>query len=115
MDETQKPKKITTSPVGTKGYTGNPNGRPKKNQTITDLLNKYLDETTFGESKINGKQVLVQKMFQMAAQGDLAALKYCIDRIDGTPRQMVETKQIDDDGNAIIPAIQVTFVDPDAK
>jgi hypothetical protein len=93
-----------------KGEVRNPHGRPKKGHTITDLLNEYLESTTFGENQITGKQVLVQKVFQLAVQGDLAALKYCIDRIDGTPIQAI--RQVDQDGNDQITGITVRFVDP---
>lgn len=93
--EKQEKKKVGR-PI-TKGQVLNPHGRPKKGHTITDLLNEYLESTKFGESQITGKQVLVQKIFQLAAQGDLAALKYCIDRLDGTPIQAI--RQVDQDGN----------------
>ena len=109
MDEKPKRKQKGRGRPIEPGQVLNPNGRPKKGHTITDMLNDYLETTKFGESQITGKQVLVQKIFQLAAQGDLAALKYCIDRIDGTPIQAI--RQVDAEGADVITGITVKFVD----
>lgn len=60
------------------GESGNPNGRPKKGQAVTDILRETVD-----------KQSLVEKLLELAQEGDLAALKYCIDRLDGKPVETV--------------------------
>jgi len=73
------------------GQSGNPKGRPKKGKTITDALNKYLNQKEPG-SEITRKQQLIQSIYSLAVdEGDLLAIKYIIDRIDGKP---VETKEI---------------------
>ena len=61
------------------GESGNPHGRPPKEQSVTDLLDKTVD-----------KQELVNKLIEIALEkGDMNALKYAIDRLDGKPRETV--------------------------
>ena len=69
------------------GQSGNPGGRPKKGGTLTDALREYADETDveFKGAMISRKKALAQKVWQLALNGDLAALKYIYDRIDGLP------------------------------
>ena len=52
----------------------NKNGRPKKGEAVTDVLRATVD-----------KQALVDKLIQLAQEGDMTALKYAIDRLDGKP------------------------------
>lgn len=67
------------SPVGKKGYTGNPNGRPPKGEALTDVL----------RSKVN-KEAIAERLIEIAMEkGDIAALKYIYDRIDGRPVETV--------------------------
>ena len=93
------------------GEVRNPNGRPKKEQSLTHILSMKMEEKLPGQDAMSFKDMLALKLLQLASQGDLAAIKYCYDRLDGTPTQAV--KQVDDDGNAIIPAVQISFVDND--
>jgi hypothetical protein len=61
------------------GESGNPQGRPPKEESITDLLRATVS-----------KQELVNKLLEIALQkGDKQALMYCIDRLDGKPRETV--------------------------
>jgi hypothetical protein len=56
-----------------KGQSGNPSGRPKGSRNAT---------TVALESLLDGQaQALTQKAVDLALQGDLAALRLCIDRI----------------------------------
>jgi hypothetical protein len=96
----EKQKKPRGRPVQ-KGQVLNPNGRPKKGTALTDLLNEYLDKTKFGENKITGKQAVIQKLFQLAMQGDVGALKYLYDRIDGPIKTELKAEHSGPDGGPI--------------
>jgi hypothetical protein len=75
----------------------NRKGRPKKGQSVTDILNWELDQKrTFltAESEKIGvikRQVLAKKLLAKAIdEGDFAAMRYVIDRVDGTPKQSID-------------------------
>lgn len=68
-----------------KGETRNPNGRPKKGETFTDIIQAKVD-----------KESIVKKLEQLAMKGDVTALKYLVDRCDGTPTQAVKVGGLDD-------------------
>lgn len=62
------------------GQSGNPAGRPPKGEALTDVL----------KSKIN-KEEIADKLIEIAMEkGDLAALKYIYDRVDGRPKETIE-------------------------
>jgi hypothetical protein len=93
----------------------NRKGRPKKANTMTQILNDVIGEESvnFNGKNISGKEAAARKIFALAMQGDLAALKYIYDRIDGTPTQSV--KQVDDEGKSIDPKFVIAFKDPDQE
>lgn len=92
-----------------KGVSGNPNGRPKKGQTMTDILEKTLKKKTVkvDGKLISGKEAAAMKLLRLAMEGDVAALKYIFDRIDGKPNQTVKFNPAD------MPLIEVGFDLPD--
>ena len=61
------------------GNEGGP-GAPRKGESLTDVLRSKLD-----------KEEVAEKLIAMAMNGDFPALRYIFDRIDGTPRQYLET------------------------
>lgn len=65
----------------TKGQSGNPAGRPPKNQELTNLLRVALSHK--GEDGIPLRKAMTEKLAQMAAGGDLDAIKVVLERIDG--------------------------------
>ena len=70
------------------GQSGNPNGRPKRNNTISEEMRKIL------RRRVNGKthrRLIAEKLVEMAVAGELAAIKLLMNYIDGKPVQRVET------------------------
>jgi len=62
------------------GVSGNPGGRKK------------LKLTAALESTVNPDE-LARKLYELALSGDMQAIKYIYDRIDGTPTQRVDIDQ----------------------
>jgi hypothetical protein len=77
-----------------KGQSGNPAGRPKKGQALTDILRKELNKRTIYDEDqktyIARKTAIIRKMIDLAIEGDLAAQKYIFDRVDGKPMESME-------------------------
>jgi hypothetical protein len=71
----------------TKGQSGNPGGRPKRDTSLTGMLRRELNRK--GEDKIAHKTRIVAKLIELAKTGDVIALKYIFDRVDGRPIQTV--------------------------
>ena len=74
-----------------KGQSGNPNGRPKKDRCISDILREQ------GLNIIDGKhtnlQLIVEKLYEKASGGDLKAIDMIFDRLEGKPAQKVEVEE----------------------
>ena len=62
-----------------KGQSGNPNGRPKKGEALTPALREIVD-----------CEELAMVLWGLAKGGDMAAVRYIYDRVDGQPRQSVD-------------------------
>ena len=71
------------------GKSGNPTGRPPEPDGLTDMLAYQLKKAD--------RRTLARILINMAKRGDLKAIMYIYDRIDGRPRQSVENKTADDD------------------
>ena len=71
------------------GHTLNPNGRPKKELSMTNALREILTEQN-PETKIERYKELLNKALQMAMRGDGDMLKYLINRIEGLPKAQTE-------------------------
>jgi len=56
----------------------NPNGRPPKGESLTEVLRERLD-----------KEEIADRLIALAMDGDVPALKYIYDRIDGRPKESV--------------------------
>ena len=63
-----------------KGQSGNPNGRPKKGKSLTEAIEKGIPY-----------DLVVKKLKELVEAGDVAAIKYVCDRVDGRPRETLET------------------------
>ncbi|MDR0731205.1 MAG: hypothetical protein LBF63_06005 [Treponema sp.] len=68
----------------------NRNGRPRKGQSLTEALEKELrKKRATGKT---GKVELARTLVDLAINDrDVAALKYIYDRLDGKPRESIDT------------------------
>lgn len=66
------------------GVSGNPNGRPPKGHSITDMFKQMLDNTP--EKKLE----LVEAIYNAAIAGDSAAQKMIWNYMDGMPQQKTD-------------------------
>lgn len=87
-----------------KGQSGNPKGRPKKGDAITDIIRETLDQVREVRDDETGrvrkrtlKQLLVNTLIRLGVvDKDLDAIKYLIDRCDGKPPQRIEVEADDE-------------------
>ena len=63
------------------GQSGNPNGRPKGTQALSDNLRSLLAQKT-ADGRTNG-DLIVSKLVEKAQAGEIDALKVILDRVDG--------------------------------
>jgi hypothetical protein len=67
------------------GQSGNPAGRPKKEQCLTETLRKIADEPLTPEG-LTRREALARLLWDKAlVDGDMPAIKYLYDRVDGLP------------------------------
>ena len=74
-----------------KGVTGNPNGRPKGSYSIVEMIKKKLQEMPEGKDKTYGEYFVEQIMKKAVIEGDVTMMKDLTDRIDGKPRQQIDS------------------------
>jgi hypothetical protein len=87
MAESDKNTVITRNKKGqfVKGnQEGNRQGRPKKGHAIADMLNEIGDSIV--EDKTRREKIL-EKVYKMAEDGDLNAIKFIADRTEGRPQE----------------------------
>jgi len=74
----------------------NRQGRPKKGTAFTDILNTKLDDEN--KSGLLRREAVAEKLIMLAEGGDIAAIKYIMDRVDGKPTQkdVIEMNDIPD-------------------
>ncbi len=80
------------TPFAKTGAAANPNGRPKKEWTWAGLLEEAMEEelvTTDGR-KDKVKKFITKRLVKMAIDGDIAAQKEIMNRMDGMPRQSTD-------------------------
>lgn len=78
------------------GHTNNPNGRPRKGNSLTELMEEFLEKIPEGEKKTN-KEKFIEKVYAQAIEkGDTTCQKMIWNYIDGMPKQSIEhSGQID--------------------
>jgi hypothetical protein len=74
-----------------KGQTANPHGRPKL-PDINELLIKVLAEEKDGRT---AAEAILMKLRNLAANGDLRAAEYLLDRGYGKPKQQIDANITD--------------------
>ncbi len=74
----------------TPGQSGNPSGRPRR-ESLTSVLRELADECPPGDKRTRS-ELLANKIFEIALGGDIVAIKAIYERIDGTPRQTIQTE-----------------------
>ena len=68
----------------------NPSGRPRG--SITKIMREFMYE--IDDTGFSRVQHLCFILWNAALKGDLQAIKLIMDRVDGTPRQTIETTQV---------------------
>jgi hypothetical protein len=71
------------------GISGNPAGRPRKANSITQMMREYGDGVDV-EGGPTRAQALAAVMWKAALDGDRQIAMYLIDRQDGKPKERVE-------------------------
>jgi hypothetical protein len=93
-----------------KGKSGNPRGRPKKQDCLTQLLREEIKKICPADrEKRTWKQLIVFATLQLAMKGNATALKEVWERIDGKVLQN-EKLQLDGVGGKQI-KIEVAYAD----
>lgn len=85
-----------------KGHTANPNGRPKKGYSITEMMRSML------EAQPELREGIAKSVAKKALQGDIAAIKAIWNYMDGMPPQEIKfdpATMSDEELNAKITAI----------
>ena len=80
-----------------KGQSGNPNGRPKKINTIPDILRKIGEEEGLKDGSKTKLDVVMYKVFQFALEGKPWAVQFIADRTEGKALERVQTQEIHDE------------------
>ena len=71
-----------------KGVSGNPKGRPKKEDSLTSLLREEIEKICPADrEKRSWKQLVVLATLQLAMKGNATALKELWERLDGKTMQ----------------------------
>jgi len=83
------------------GQTGNPNGTPKKDCSITSLMKQYLNHVD-PDKKKTYKQIFIEKVLELVQKGDSTAIRLLWNYMDGMPLQSVKVEK---GANPILKAI----------
>jgi hypothetical protein len=70
-----------------KGHSGNPGGRPK-NTLTTILKERMIEDVLIGDKWLTTADLIVDQAIQLALDGDMQAIKWIFERVDGRPIPM---------------------------
>lgn len=87
----------------TAGFNKNPGninkkGRPKREWTWAGLLEQAAEETKDAKTR---KQIVTEKLYELAEKGDMTAIKEVMNRTDGMPKQSTDVTTGGEKLNAI--------------
>jgi len=72
-----------------KGQSGNPKGRVKGKRALSEELRRLVDARWQPRGPTN-RELLAQVLLRLALCGDIKALSYIYDRLEGRPAQALE-------------------------
>jgi len=70
-----------------KGNSGNPGGRPK-NTLTTILKERMMEDVVVNDKWLTTGDLIVDQAIQLALDGDMQAIKWIFERVDGRPIPM---------------------------
>ena len=70
-----------------KGHSGNPGGRPK-NTLTTILKERMMEDVVVNDKWLTTGDLIVDQAIQLALDGDMQAIKWIFERVDGRPIPM---------------------------
>ena len=70
-----------------KGHSGNPGGRPK-NTLTTILKERMMEDVMINDKWLTTADLIVDQAIQLALDGDMQAIKWIFERVDGRPIPM---------------------------
>jgi len=92
-----KQKKNTPRTAWKAGQSGNPNGRPRKGMTLTDIAKEVLEEVL--PTGITRKEALMKKVATLAYEGNETMIKLLWNYVDGMP---VQKQQVESSGSIVV-------------
>jgi hypothetical protein len=93
-----------------KGTSGNPRGRPKKQDCLTQLLREEIQKICPADrEKRKWKELIVRATLQLAMKGNATALKEVWERLDGKVLQTEKLQLGGTDGKQV--TIEVVYKD----
>jgi hypothetical protein len=93
-----------------KGVSGNPNGRPKKQDSLTNLLREEIAKICPADRENRTwKELVVRATLQLAMKGNATALKEVWERLDGKTLQTERLQLGGTDGKQVL--IKVVYDD----
>lgn len=80
------------------GKSGNPNGRPKGSRSLTYILRQYMEkeldiDDPITKARVSKKigDIINLKLISNAIKGDHQSIKQVFDRLEGMPKQEIDT------------------------
>jgi hypothetical protein len=73
-----------------KGTSGNPKGRPKRGAALSEFLRAELEKPWRPGERLTNKERIAQVIVKQAAGGNLRAVAWLTDRMEGTAPQRIE-------------------------